>query len=318
MPKTLAVVIPIYNEQENLPELRRRLTAAYERLPDMAVETIYVNDGSGDGSLELMLAQHREDGRFRVIDLSRNFGLQGAIAAGLAHAEADAVVIMDGDLQDPPEVIPELVERWQQGAEVVRAARRSRQERGWRRIGFELFHRLFGLMSDFPVQGQSGTFCLLDRAALAELNRLPEKNRFLPGLRAWIGFRQETVYYDRQERAAGEPKQTLWRLVRYAMDGILSFSYKPLRIMFGAGVVVSMLGFLLAMLFVSKRLLGIEDAQTGFTTLVTLVLFLGGVQLMAIGLLGEYLGRIYDEVKQRPMYIVRQRYGAAEPHADHD
>ncbi len=306
-PLKLAVVIPIYNERGSLAELYRRVRAALDRLPELEHEVIYVNDGSSDGSLETMLEQRREDPRFTIVDLSRNFGHQAAITAGLAAADADAVVVLDGDLQDPPELIPELVACWRDGAEVVRAQRRTRQERGLRRWGFDLFYRVLAWISDFPIPAQVGVCGLLDRKALAELNRLPEKNRFLPGLRAWIGFEQRTVYYDRQQRASGASRQSLMQLLRYGLDGVFSFSYKPLRLMLAAGTAISGVGFVLACGFVIKRLAGIEVAQTGFTTLVTLVLFLGGVQLVAVGLLGEYLGRIYDEVKQRPQYIVRRR-----------
>ena len=282
---------------------------------------IYVNDGSTDGSLEIMLEQRGRDERFTVIDLSRNFGQQAAIAAGLAAAAADATVVMDGDLQDPPELIPEMVASWRAGAEVVRAQRRTRQERGVRRWSFVLFHRLFGWLADFPIPAHVGVFGLLDRKALDELNRLPEKNRFLPGLRAWVGFEQRAVYYDRDERASGLPKQSFVRLLRYALDGVFSFSYKPLRLMVLVGSIICVMGFVLAARFVIRRLAGVEQAQMGFTTIVTLVLFLGGVQLVSIGLLGEYLARIYDEVKERPLYIVRRRFpdrseGTGDPAAD--
>jgi dolichol-phosphate mannosyltransferase len=306
--QTLAVVIAIYNEQENLPDLFRRLRETFAQIPGILPTVIYVNDGSTDDSLSIMLQQHAEDPRFTVIDLSRNFGHQSAITAGLAEADADAVVMMDGDLQDPPELIPELVACWCDGANVVRAERRERAERGLRRIGFETFYRIMDWISDFPIPAQVGIFGLLDRQALYELNRLPEKNRFLPGLRAWIGFDQRTVAYERQQRAAGAPKQTLWHLTRYAVDGFLSFSYKPLRLMLGAGALVSLSGFALAFSFVVRRLIGVETAPTGFTTLVTLLLVLGGLQLLAMGLLGEYLGRIYEEAKQRPLYIVKRHY----------
>jgi polyisoprenyl-phosphate glycosyltransferase len=311
--RSLSVVVAIYNEEENLPDLFERLRAAFARMPDISSNVIYVNDGSSDGSLRIMLEQQAQDPRFTIIDLSRNFGHQPAITAGLNAADADAVVMMDGDLQDPPELIPELVDCWRRGAEVVRAVRLHRAEHGIRRIGFELFYRIMNWMSDFPMPDQVGIFGLIDRRALNELNRLPERNRYLPGLRAWVGFDQRTVTYERREREAGAPKQTLWHLVRYAMDAFLSFSYKPLRLMLASGVLVSLSGFVLAMVFIVRRLSGYEPAPTGFTTLVTLLLFLGGVQLMAIGLLGEYLGRIYEEVKHRPLYIVKQRYPAPEP-----
>ena len=305
----LDIVIPICNEEENLGELQRRIRDACSRIEECDWQVLYVNDGSSDRSLSIMLEQHRTDPRFRVLDLSRNFGHQAAITAGLVHADADAVVFMDGDLQDPPEVIPSLVDGWRGGARVVRAQRRSRKESGLRRLGFEAFHKVFTWISDFPIPSQTGIFGLVDKQVLEELKKLSEKNRFFPGLRSWVGFDQGIVYYDRQERAGGEPKQSFKRLIKYALDAIFSFSYKPLKLMTAVGVLISTGGFALACFFILRRLLGIEIAQTGFTTLVTLVLFLGGVQLIAVGILGEYLARIYDEVKQRPLYIMKRRYG---------
>jgi len=305
----LDIVVPIYNEEENLPSLHDRLIKACEKLDDMAWRVIYVNDGSTDRSLEIMRWQRESDSRFSIVELSRNFGHQAAITAGLSCANGDAVILMDGDLQDPPELIPELILRWKSGANVVRAHRRSRKEKGLRRIGFDMFHKLFTWVTDFPIPPNAGIFGLLDKQAAEELKRLPEQNRFFPGLRSWVGLNQEVVYYDRDDRAGGEPKQSLKRLIRYALDAIFSFSYKPLRIMTSSGVVISTVGFLLACFFIAKRLLGIEIAQTGFTTLVTLMLFLGGIQLMAIGLLGEYLARIYDEVKRRPLFIIKGTHG---------
>lgn len=306
----LDVVVPIYNEVETLPELLRRVTESCGALEDTAWRAIIVDDASTDDSARIVLEHQAGDPRFVLVRLSRNFGHQAAISAGLAHTDADAVVVMDGDLQDPPELIPKLVEAWEDGGEIVLGRRRSRTERGLRRAGFELFHRLFGAVSDTPFAANTGVLGLLDRKAVDELNRLSERNRFLPGLRSWIGFEQRTVLYDREDRAAGRPKQTLRRLARYALDGVFSFSYKPLRFMTYSGTLISAIGFLMAIWFVGKRLLGFEVAQTGFTTLVTLVLFLGGVQLIAIGLLGEYLGRVYDEVKARPLYIVKSVHGA--------
>lgn len=302
------IVIPIYNEAENLPNLHDRLITACEKLEGMVWQVIYVNDGSSDRSLEIMRRHREADSRFSIIELSRNFGHQAAITAGLSLANGDAVILMDGDLQDPPELIPELISRWEGGANVVRAHRRSRKEKGMRRFGFDIFHKLFTWATDFPVPPNAGIFGLLDRQAAEELKRLPEQNRFFPGLRSWVGLNQEVVYYDRDDRAGGEPK-SYKNLIRYALDAIFSFSYKPLRIMTSTGIVISAIGFLLACFFVVRRLLGIEIAQTGFTTLVTLMLFLGGIQIMAIGLLGEYLARIYDEVKQRPLFIIKGTHG---------
>ena len=307
----IAVVIPVFNEEEVLPELVARLTAMFDSQRDCRWSAILVNDGSHDRSVDFLVATHAKDPRFKLIELSRNFGFQSALAAGLtaAAAGADAAVTMDADLQDPPEIIPALVAAWRGGAEVVRAVRRTRSETGLRRLAFDLFHRLFSALSAYPVEPNSGTFGLLGRPALEAFNRLPERHRFFPGLRAWVGFQRADVPYDRQERAAGQPQQTLHRLVRYAADGIFSFSYLPLRVLTMFGVFVACMGFATALFFVLWRLTGSEKAPTGFTTAITFVLFLGGIQLIGIGVLGEYLGRVYDEVKQRPNFIVKKRTG---------
>ncbi len=303
---TVAIVIPVYNEESVLPELFARLEALFREHADCGWRVVFVNDGSRDRTSEMARAQGLLDPRFQLVELSRNFGFQSALAAGLAAArDADAAVTMDADLQDPPEVIPELVAAWRAGAEVVRAVRRSRQETGVRRAGFDLFHAVFGKLTDIPIESNTGTFGLLGRPALEAFAHLPERHRFFPGLRAWIGFATADVEYDRQERAAGAPKQTFRRLVRYAVDGFFSFSYLPLRFLTYTGIFVSGLGFALGLFFIVKRLLGIETASTGFTTLVSVVTFLGGIQLIGIGVLGEYLGRVYDEVKQRPIYLVK-------------
>ena len=306
VPPAVSIVIPVFNEEAVLPELFSRLAAVFDRQPDLTWRALLVNDGSRDRSAELVRARAAADPRFTLLELTRNFGFQAALAAGLAHATGDAIVTMDADLQDPPEIIPELVACWREGADVVRAVRRSRQETGARRVGMDLFHGLFGRLADYPIEANTGTFGLMDREAVDTLNRLPERNRFFPGLRTWVGFTTGEVIYDRRERAAGQPQQTLGKLLRYALDGVFSFSYLPLRLLTYAGIMIAFLGFSAAVFYAVRRLLGIETAPTGYTTLVTIVLFLGGVQLIGIGVLGEYLGRIYDEVKQRPLYVVRR------------
>jgi glycosyltransferase involved in cell wall biosynthesis len=306
----VAVVIPVFNEQEVLPTLLARLRAVFDASPQVRWSAWFVDDGSRDSSAALIEAASRHDARIRGVLLSRNFGHQAALTAGIAQAlAADAVVTMDADLQDPPELIPELVAAWQRGAEIVLAVRRSRQERGLRRMGFDLFHRVFQRLTDQPVEANTGTFGLLARPAVEAFAQLPEKHRFFPGLRAWVGFTQAVVQYDRQERAAGTPAQTLRRLVRYALDGIFSFSRLPLRLLTYSGLVIALGGFGIGLFFAIRRIIGVEVAPTGFTTLVTLVLFLGGIQLIGIGVIGEYLGRVYDEVKRRPQYIVRRTFG---------
>jgi len=306
----VALVIPAFNETAVLPELFRRLTAIFDTQPGMAWSVILIDDGSRDQTAAMIQTHCAQDQRFRLLALSRNFGFQSALMAGLDHcSEFDAVVTMDADLQDPPEFIPELVAKWQSGGSVVLAVRRTRAESGLRRLGFDLFHRVFSRLVDLPIERNTGTFGLLDKAAVSAFQQLPESHRFFPGLRSWLGFERAEVFYDRKERAAGEPSQSFTRLVRYAFDGIFSFSRLPLRLLTICGVFVATMGFAVGVFFIVRRLMGIEIAQVGFTTLVTLVLFIGGVQLIGIGVLGEYLGRVYDEVKRRPNYIIKQRIG---------
>ena len=311
--RNICLVIPVYNEERVLPELFRRLDALFDAQSDYHFNVVLINDGSRDASADLITARAASDERFIIINLSRNFGHQAALTAGLAHARGDAIVTMDCDLQDPPEIIPLLLAKWNEGADVVLATRTSRQETGLRRLGFDLFHRFFALLSDFPIEANTGTFGLLSSQAHEAFKKLPETHRFFPGLRSWIGFQRAEVTYERQERAAGQPKQTLRRLVRYAMDGVFSFSRLPLRALTYVGVVVALSAFIIGMWFVIHRLTHAEIAPTGFTTLVTLILFLGGVQLIGIGVLGEYLGRVYEEVKRRPHYILKSAEGNAAP-----
>jgi len=307
----ISLVVPIFNEGAIIPRLYQEIVAAMDQAGE-PWEVVFVNDGSTDRSLELLLGLQATDRRAVVADLSRNWGHQPAITAGLALAGGDAVVIMDGDLQDPPSVIPEMLSAWRAGAEVVVAERRSRLESGVRRMLFPVFYRLLGFFSDFPIPLNAGVFGLLDRRAVDAVNRLSETNRYLPGLRAWVGFRTVTVFYDRQARAAGATKQTMWRLVRYAMDAVFSFSYKPLRISLFSGLVVAALAVLYGAVLVACRLMGTGllglPVVTGYTSTIVAILFLGGVQLVSVGILGEYLGRVYDEVKRRPLYFLRTVY----------
>lgn len=305
----ITIVIPVFNEEAVLPELFSRLVALFDGQPQYSWQALLVNDGSRDGTAGMVLRQSQTDPRFSLLELTRNFGFQAALAAGLSQAKGDAIITMDADLQDPPELIPALIAKWREGAQVVRAVRRSRQETGARRVGMDIFHRLYGRVADFPIEANTGTFGLMDREAVAAINRLPERNRFFPGLRTWIGFTTGEVPYDRQERAAGEPQQTMGKLLRYALDGVFSFSYLPLRLLTYAGVSIALVGFVAALFYAVRRILGIETAPTGYTTLVTIVLFLGGVQLIGIGVLGEYLARVYDEVKQRPAYLIKRKTG---------
>lgn len=312
----ISVVVPVLNEEALLPRLHEEVTAAFasETGP---WEVIYVNDGSTDGSLAWLLALMARDPRVTVLDLSRNWGHQAALSAGLSVAQGDAVVLIDADLQDPPSVIPELLAEWRRGFEVVVAMRRSRLESGLRRILIPLFYKVLGFLSDYPIPLNAGIFGLLDKKAVDSVNRLTETNRYLPGLAAWVGFRTTVVFYDRRARAAGGPRQTLLRLVRYALDAIFSFSYKPLRLSLFAGFLVAFFAVAYGIVLTVARLLGTGlfgiPVVTGYTSTIVAILFLGGVQLMSAGILGEYLGRVYDEVKRRPLFIVRQVHRAAPP-----
>lgn len=301
---TVSVVIPLYNEEEVLPALHERLTKALAGVAHY--EIVLVNDGSSDRTLSILRDFITRDSHLVVLDLSRNFGHQAAVTAGLEAALGDAVILMDGDLQDPPEIIPQLLQSWHEGYRVVLARRRSRQDTGVRGLLFKLFHRIFSLISDFPIDPDTGIFGLMDRRATDELIRLRERNRFLPGMRSWVGFPQTTVWYDRAARAAGEPKQNFRRLLRYGFDAVFSFSYKPLRLSWFFGFIISFLAFIYGAVLVIMRILRI-NVVLGFTTPTVAILFLSGIQLITIGILGEYLGRIYDEVKRRPTYIVAER-----------
>jgi len=305
----ISVVVPIYNESDLVTRLHEELRAA---LDSVAVpwEIVYVNDGSSDDSLERLRKAQGTDARVAIVELSRNWGHQAALSAGLGVARGDAVVLIDGDLQDPPAVIPELVAAWRDGAEVVIAERRSRIETGLRSLLFPAFYRALGFLSDFPIPLNAGIFGLLDRRAVDAINALQETNRYLPGLRAWVGFPTRVVLYDRRERAAGRPKQTFWRLLRYALDAIFSFSYKPLRLSLFAGLLVAFFSLVYGVVLIVCRLLGTGlfgiPVVVGYTSTIVAILFLGGAQLISVGILGEYLGRVYDEVKRRPLYVIRR------------
>jgi polyisoprenyl-phosphate glycosyltransferase len=313
----LSVVVPIYNEEENIVAFHAALKAVLDRIGDEtgnSWEIVYVNDGGVDSSLSLLLDIHERDPQVTVVEFSRNFGHQAALTAGLKVARGEAIILMDGDFQDPPEVLPQIVAAWMKGAKVVLAERASRAEKGLRGRLFPLFYKIMGWLSDFPIPLNTGIFGLLDRQAADAINNLGEGNRFLPGMRAWIGFPTAVVFYDRAERAAGKAKQTLPRLIKYAMDAIFSFSYKPLRVGLALGTAVLSVSLVMAMLLLICSLSGVRlpglprDAWSIITLFA--ILLLGGVQLICSGLLGEYIGRIYDEVRRRPMYIVHKLHQA--------
>jgi glycosyltransferase involved in cell wall biosynthesis len=303
-PQMISVVVPIFNEEELIRLFHAAVADAMNEVGE-PWEVVYVNDGSRDSSLLLLRELQAEDTHLVVVDLSRNWGHMGAISAGLQTARGDAVVLMDGDFQDPPEVVPELVAAWRGGAQVVTAVRRSRQER--RKVLaklFPLFYRVLGALSDFPIPLNAGIFGLLDRQAVDSINSLREGNRYLPGLRAWVGYKTSIVYYDRRDRAAGDGKLTFVSRIKYAMDAITSFSYKPLRLSFVlAGFSISIAAILAVLSMVSDSPVN----PLGFGV-ASAVFLMGALVLVSLGVLGEYLGRVYDEVRQRPLSIINKVY----------
>jgi dolichol-phosphate mannosyltransferase len=306
----VSIVVPIFNEEEVIARLQEEIASAMDSTA-LPWKVFYVDDGSSDRSLELLLDLQRRDPRVVVVELSRNWGHQSALTAGLSVAEGDAVALMDGDLQDPPAVLPEMINAWKKGAQVVIAVRRSRRETGLRGLMLRTFYRVLGFLSDYPIPLNAGIFGLLDRQAVDAINRLTECNRYLPGMRSWVGYRTALVSYDRNERSAGSPKQSIWRLLRYGLDAIFSFSYKPLRLSLFFGLFTSLFAIAFGVLLIvcwTQRfgLFGQPGVPPGYTTTIVSVLFLAGVQLISIGVLGEYIGRIYDEVKRRPLFLVRQ------------
>jgi dolichol-phosphate mannosyltransferase len=304
----ISVVVPIFNEEELVNLFHTALALVMKQI-DEAWEVVYVNDGSEDSSLKRLTELQTRDAHIVIVDLSRNWGHMGALWAGLQTARGHGVVLMDGDFQDPPEVVPKLVAAWRGGAQVVTAVRRSRQERRWILAKlFPLFYRLMGALSDFPIPLNAGIFGLLDRRAVDSINSLRERNRYLPGLRAWVGYKTGVVFYDRQDRAGGEGKLTFLSRIKYATDAITSFSYKPLRISFAlAALAVSLAAVLAVCSILSTSTL--NPLGYGLAAAIFLV---GGFLLLCVGVLGEYLGRVYDEVRGRPISIINKVYEASQ------
>jgi polyisoprenyl-phosphate glycosyltransferase len=301
-PTLLSVVAPVYNEEELIDAFVARATAA---VADFDFELILVNDGSSDSTPRRLDQIAETDPRIRVIHLSRNFGHQAALTAGLEHAVGDVVAMIDADLQDPPELIPEMVARWRDGADVVYAVRAQREGETAFKLGTaSLFYKLFRKLAQVDLEPNSGDFRLLDRKALDALLSMTERSRFLRGMTVWVGFSQTAVSYERDARAAGETKYTLRKMVRFSLDAIASFSHLPLQIATYIGLISATIAFIGIPVVVALHFAG--SYLPGFGTLTIAILLLGGIQLIALGVIGEYVGRIYDEVKHRPLYIVRE------------
>jgi glycosyltransferase involved in cell wall biosynthesis len=309
---SLSVVVPTYNEDAGILEFHRALAGVLNGL-DADAEIIYVNDGSQDKTTALLEDLHASDVRVTIIDFTRNFGKEAAMSAGLDAATGDAIVVIDADLQDPPQLIPDMVRAWQQGYDLVLMRRRSRANESWlRKATARIFYRAMGSIGTIDIPVDVGDFRLLSRRAAAAMRRLPERTRFMKGLFAWIGFPMTEIEYDRDGRVAGKSKWSYWRLWNFALEGITSFSAVPLKFASYVGLATALFAFGYALKILVMTLL-YGDPVAGYPTLVVLVLFLGGLQLMALGLIGEYLARMFIEVKQRPLYLVRRHLSATRP-----
>ena len=300
----LSVIIPVFNEAENLPTLHGRLTRALVNL-GMEYEIVLVDDGSQDQSPDILRRLEAEDQRIVIVEFARNFGHQVAISAGLEQSRGRVVCIMDADLQDPPEVLHTFLAKWREGWEVVYAIRTERKEWWGKRLAYAGFYRLLQRVANIDIPLDAGDFCVMDRRVVDLLVRMPERNRFVRGIRSWVGFKQIGVPYERHARHAGAPKYTFRKLLYLALDGLISFSHMPLRIITLLGFSVSFLSFLVALFYLVKKFT-LGTGVPGFTTLVVSIFFLSGIQLMTIGVIGEYIGRISDEVKRRPLYVARR------------
>ncbi len=311
--RRVSLAIPVFNEQEVLPELLRRLAAVLDAIPGGPHEVVFVNDGSRDRTLEILTAAAARDPRLCIVSFSRNFGHQAALTAALDHATGDVVLAMDADLQDTPEVLPDLLARLDEGYDVVVVRRIERKESWWLRTAYHTAYRLIARMSDIPLAVDAGDFALMSRRVVDAMRSLPEHERYLRGLRTWVGFRQTTVEVPRAARAAGETKYSLGKLISLALDGAFSFSVVPLRLSAGLGF-IAFSGALLFSLYAIYARVVLGQSPQGFTALIVVLTFLIGILLIALWIIGEYVGRIYAEVKRRPLYIVERVIGARGSH----
>lgn len=310
-PFRLSLVVPMYNEADLIPELFERVIPVVEAVT-ADYEIICVNDGSSDDTLRLLKAARETHHRIKILDLTRNFGKEIALSAGLDRASGDAVIPIDADLQDPPELVPDMVTKWREGNEVVLAVRRDRSHDSFaRRLTARLFHRVMGRLSEVPIPADAGDFRLLDRRVVEMLRQLPERTRFMKGIFAWLGFRPATVEYARPARASGESKWRPWQLWNFALDGLFSFTTLPLRIWTYFGLVAAFAALAYMVLIIARTLiLGVD--VPGYASVVVFILFFSGLNMIGLGIIGEYLGRVFIEVKGRPLYLVRQAIGFEE------
>lgn len=304
----ISIVVPLYNESDNIEYLFTRLITVVEEI-GASYEVICINDGSKDNTLDKLLQLHQQNSTIKIINLARNFGKEIALTAGLDYARGAAVIPIDADLQDPPELIKQLIVKWKEGYDVVYATRRSRQGETWlKEITAKAFYQTIAKMSPVAIPANTGDFRLLDRKVVEAIKQLPERTRFMKGLFAWVGYKQTSILFDRQVRYAGRSTWNYWKLWNLAIDGITSFSLLPLKIWSYIGVAISLISLFYALFLIVRTLLFGIDVP-GYASLMVAILFLGGIQLITLGVLGEYLGRVYEEVKGRPLYLVREKYG---------
>ncbi|MFZ0545840.1 MAG: glycosyltransferase family 2 protein [Candidatus Promineifilaceae bacterium] len=313
MQPTISIVVPVYNEEAVLPELYSRVSKVMDEMGE-PWELILVNDGSRDKSAEVIASLHQQDDRVKGISFSRNFGFQEAVTAGLTYASGEVIVLSDADLQDPPEVIPQMVEKWREGYDVVYGVRAGREGETWfKKFTAKAFYRIIHRITSVNIPLDTGDFRLMNRRVVNAILRMPERNRFLRGMVPWVGFRQTGLLYHRQARFAGESKfNSVRQMLPFAVDAITSFSYFPLQLATYLGFIMAGVSALTILVVVGLRLFGPGDPLLGQASTLVAVLFLGGVQLISLGIIGEYLGRIYDEVKQRPLFLVEQTWGLEE------
>lgn len=305
--KKISIVIPVYNEEKVLEELYRRLVKVMDSL-NYEFEVIMVDDGSKDNSLRILEDFCQRDKRFKLISFSRNFGHQTAVSAGIDFTSGDAVIVMDADLQDPPEVLPNFIAKWEEGYDVVYAIRTKRKEGFLKRMAYAAFYRILRYISDIEIPLDSGDFSIMDKKIVDLLKKMPERNRFVRGIRSWLGFRQIGLAYERDPRFAGETKYTFKKLLKLAFDGIVSFSKVPLQFASLMGFIVSAFAIIYGIGTFFQKILT-DTTVPGYTTTIIMITFIGGIQLITIGIIGEYIARIYDEVKQRPHYIIKELKG---------
>lgn len=304
--KLVSILVPCYNEEQSLPILYGELSCLMDEHPEYLWEVLFVNDGSCDHTLDIIKDLRQKDKRINYVNLSRNFGKENAMLAGFDYVKGDCMVIMDADLQDPPSLIPKMLEYWEQGYRDIYAKRTSRGKESWLRRNLSLsFYRILDRFTDFETQQNVGDFRLLDRQCINALCRLRESERYTKGMFFWIGFDKKEILFERSDRVAGSSKWSFWKLLNLAVDGIISFTTAPLRLSILLGSVIAMCAFVYGFYFVLKRLVWGDPVQ-GFTTLIVTILLLGGLLLISIGILGEYIGRIFNETKQRPTYLASE------------